>query len=208
MSVAILYLYGTIMTIKAAPPISLRPTTEADLEFVVTAERDPANAPFIRQWTLAEHRAALRDPDIAHRVVESTAAGAFPGILPGAGAWRPAAARPEPVGYVILLGLASPHLGVEFKRLVVTRKGEGFGRAAVRAVTRWAFETHGAHRLWLEVKPFNERARAIYAGGGFREEGTLRDVIKGAAGYESLIVMSILQPEYRAARDGGAPQSG
>jgi RimJ/RimL family protein N-acetyltransferase len=85
----------------------------------------------------------------------------------------------------------------------VTRKRAGFGRAAVRAVTLWAFETHGAHRLWLEVKPFNERARAIYAGEGFREEGTLRDVIKGAAGYESLIVMSMLHPEYRAARDGG-----
>jgi ribosomal protein S18 acetylase RimI-like enzyme len=191
------------MTMKAVPAISLRPTTEADLEFVVAAERDPGNEPFIRQWSLAEHRAALRDPDIAHRVIESTVAGA----LPGAGAWRPAAARPEPGGY-ILLGLASPHLGVEFKRLVVTRKGAGFGRAAVREVTRWAFETHGAHRLWLEVKPFNDRARAIYAGEGFREEGTLRDVIKGAAGYESLIVMSILHPEYRAARDGGAPQSG
>jgi ribosomal protein S18 acetylase RimI-like enzyme len=187
------------MTMTAAPPISLRPTTESDLEYVVAAERAAENAPFIRQWALAEHRAALRDPDVAHRIVESTAAGA----LPGAVAWRPAAARPEPVGYVILLGLANPHLGVEFKRLVVTRKGAGFGRAAVREVTRWAFETHGAHRLWLEVKPFNERARAIYAGEGFREEGTLRDVIKGATGYESLVVMSMLQPEYRAARDGG-----
>lgn len=199
MSDPILYLCGTIMTMKAAPPISLRTTTESDLEYVVAAERAEENAPFIRQWSLEEHRAALRDPDVAHRIVESTAAGA----LPGAGAWRPAAARPEPVGYVILLGLASPHLGVEFKRLVVTRKGAGFGRAAVREVTRWAFETHGAHRLWLEVKPFNERARAIYAGEGFREEGTLRDVIRGAAGYESLVVMSMLQPEYRAARDGG-----
>jgi diamine N-acetyltransferase len=199
MSDPILYPCATIMKRKAVPPISLRPTTEADLEYVVAAERDAGNAPYIRQWSLEEHRAALRHPDVGHLVVESTAGG----VLAGGGAWRPAAARPEPVGYVILLGLSNPHLGVEFKRLVVTRKGAGFGRAAVREVTRWAFETHGARRLWLEVKPFNDRARAIYAGEGFREEGTLRDVIKGAAGFESLIVMSILEPEYRAARDGG-----
>jgi len=197
------------MTMKAVPPITLRPTTEADLESVLAAERAAENAPFIRQWSLEEHRAALRDPDVAHRVIESTAAGApaGAGAWPAAAPWRPASARLEPVGYVILLGLSNPHLGVEFKRLVVTRKDAGFGRAAVREVTRWAFETHGAHRLWLEVKPFNERARAIYAGEGFREEGTLRDVIKGALGYESLIVMSILEQEYRAIRDAGAPRS-
>jgi RimJ/RimL family protein N-acetyltransferase len=189
---------------RAVPSVRLRPTTEADLDFVVPAERDPENVPYIRQWSVAEHLASLADPDVAHRVVEAASFPVPPAWRPGAAAWNSATARPEPVGYVILRGLANPHLGVEFKRLVVTRKGAGFGRAAVREVTRWTFETHRAHRLWLEVKTFNARARAIYAAEGFREEGTLRDVIKAPAGYESLIVMSILEPEYHAARDGGA----
>ena len=161
--------------------IAWRPTTEADLGFVFEAERAPENARFVRQWPLEEHRTALSDPDVAHWILEE-AGGA------------------SPAGFVILRGLADPHLAVEFKRIVVIRKGAGLGRAAIRQVKHWAFVTHGAHRLWLEVKTFNARAHALYASEGFREEGTLRDCIRSAAGYESLIVMSILAPEYHALR--------
>jgi RimJ/RimL family protein N-acetyltransferase len=167
---------------RPIPEVTLRPTTEGDLDFVVSAERAAENAPYIRHWPLEQHRAALRDPDIAHRIVEVS------------GPW------PEDGGYLILLGLTNPHLGIEFKRLVITCKGAGLGRAAVRAVKRWAFLTHGAHRLWLEVKTLNARAHRLYASEGFREEGTLRDVIRAADGWESLIVMSMLAPEYHATR--------
>jgi len=91
------------MTMKAGPRFRSGRPTESASTIRRGGEPRRGERAFIRQWTLAEHRAALCDPDFAHRIVESTAVGA----LPGAGAWRPAAARPEPVGYVILLGLAS-----------------------------------------------------------------------------------------------------
>jgi diamine N-acetyltransferase len=69
----------------------------------------------------------------------------------------------------------------------------------VRAIKRHAFDTLSAHRLWLDVKEHNTRARAVYAKEGFRYEGTLRECLKGPEGFESLVVMSVLEHEYRHA---------
>jgi len=84
-------------------------------------------------------------------------------------------------------------------RIVVTDKGKGYGRAAVRAIKRYAFDSLSAHRLWLDVKEHNTRARAVYEKEGFRYEGTLRECRKGPAGFESLVVMSVLEQEDRDA---------
>jgi diamine N-acetyltransferase len=59
-----------------------------------------------------------------------------------------------------------------------------------------AFEEHDAHRLWLDVKPHNDRALALYRSAGFVEEGLLRDALYYGERFESLIVMSILRPEW------------
>jgi diamine N-acetyltransferase len=74
-----------------------------------------------------------------------------------------------------------------------------YGRAAVRAIKRHAFETLAAHRLWFDVKEHNTRARAVYEKEGFCYEGTLRECQKGPDGFESLVVMSVLEHEYRHA---------
>ncbi|MCG8359477.1 MAG: GNAT family N-acetyltransferase, partial [Kiloniellales bacterium] len=59
------------------------------------------------------------------------------------------------------------------------------------------FEGLGAHRLWLDVFPDNARARHVYRSMGFAEEGTLRDALRFGDGYASLVIMSMLAPEYR-----------
>jgi RimJ/RimL family protein N-acetyltransferase len=65
-----------------------------------------------------------------------------------------------------------------------------------------AFEDLHAHRFWLDVKALNTRAQALYASEGFIEEGRLRESVRltlqGADGYDSLIVMSLLDREYQA----------
>src|SRR5262245_52277548 len=136
--------------------VILRPTRPEDLDFVLDAERDPENARFILPWTREQHARTLADPDVAHHIIEF-------------GSPR------DRVGFVLLLGLTSPHGSLEFRRIVVTAKGRGLGRAAVRAVKHFAFEEHKAHRLWLDVMQFNSRARYLYASEGFVEEGVLRE---------------------------------
>jgi len=158
--------------------VVLRPTMDADLDFVLAAESAPENAPFILQWPRGRHAAAIRSPAAAHRVVEDARGG-------------------PPVGYVILLGVGEPDRSIEFRRLVVTEKGCGYGRAAVRAIKRLAFEGLGAHRLWLDVKEFNQRARRLYESEGFTPEGLLRECYLGERGFESVYVLSVLEGEYR-----------
>jgi RimJ/RimL family protein N-acetyltransferase len=81
--------------------------------------------------------------------------------------------------------------------VVVAEKGVGYGRAAVRAVARLAFEELRAHRLWLDVKAQNARARRLYESEGFMTEGVLRECLARAdGGYDSLVVMSLLATDY------------
>jgi RimJ/RimL family protein N-acetyltransferase len=108
----------------------------------------------------------------------------------------------EAAGFVILQGCRNPHKSVELKRIVLQPKGQGLGRACVRLLKRMAFRDLKAHRFWLDVKALNTRALALYASEGFVEEGRLRESVRvsvdGADGYDSLIVMSMLDREFHA----------
>jgi RimJ/RimL family protein N-acetyltransferase len=159
--------------------IELRKTTDKDLSFVIAAEGDEENRRFITAWPEEKHRAALNDLNIQHLIIES----------------KPGNQR---VGFVILAGLQSEHRNIEFMRLVITEKGKGYGKASVQTIKRHAFETLAAHRLWLDVKEHNTRARALYENEGFRYDGTLRECLKVPEGFESLVVMSLLEQEYRS----------
>src|SRR4030095_6627534 len=140
--------------------VELRKTTENDLQYVLSAESDDENRRFITVWPEEKHRAVLDDANIEHLIVES----------------KPTNQR---VGFVILAGMQNEHRNIEFMRIVITEKGKGYGRSAGRAIKRHAFETLAAHRLWLDVKEHNTRARSLYENEGFRYEGTLRECLKG-----------------------------
>jgi diamine N-acetyltransferase len=159
----------------------LRPTMQSDLDFVLTLEHDPENLPFITPWERMQHEAAIRFPDFRHFIIEGG-----PGL--------------DAAGFLILIGCRSPHQALELKRMVVQHKGQGFGRAALRVAKKIAFDDLGAHRLWLDVKGLNSRARVLYESEGFIVEGRLRDAVRVSGGYDSLIVMSMLKPEFETRR--------
>jgi RimJ/RimL family protein N-acetyltransferase len=151
----------------------------SDLEFVTSVEQDAANRPFITPWERTQHEGAIRFPDFRHFIVEA----------------GPAYAS---VGFVILQGCRNPHRSVELKRIVLQAKGQGLGRACVRLLAQMAFRDLGAHRFWLDVKSRNERALALYRSEGFVEEGRLRESVRSGDGFDSLIVMSMLEHEHAA----------
>lgn len=154
--------------------MDLRPTVATDIDFIVALESGADAAPFIEAWPAERHREALPDPDIAHLVVTDD---------------------DEPAGFVILASVRDPNRCVELRRIVVAHPGQGLGRAALALVLDHAFGALNAHRVWLDVKPDNARARHLYAALGFTEEGVLRDALRTASGYEPLILMAKLTPD-------------
>jgi RimJ/RimL family protein N-acetyltransferase len=170
--------------VRSPARVRLRPTMQSDLEFVLSIERDPVNLPFITPWERTQHEAAIRFPDFRHFIVEGGEDLAS-------------------VGFLILIGCKSQHQSLELKRMVVQAKGSGFGRAALRVAKKVAFDDLGAHRFWLDVKTHNTRAKALYDSEGFVVEGTLRESVRTDNGFQSLIVMSMLQAEFAERRGRG-----
>src|ERR671910_2650046 len=102
--------------------LRLRPTREDDLEFVVAAEADADNAPFLAPSPREEHLEFLRDPRQRHLIAE-------------AGGRR--------VGFALLQLHPQDRAG-ELRRPAVTEKGRGYGRATLELAIRAAFEEHAA----------------------------------------------------------------
>ena len=178
----------TIPEIAESAHLRIRPTMLSDLDFVVSVEQDVRNRVFITPWERPQHEGAIRFPDSRHFIVEA------------GDDWRQ-------VGFVILQGCRSPNRSVELKRIVLQTPGRGLGRACVRVLKQLVFRDLHAHRFWLDVRSLNTRALRLHASEGFVEEGRLRECLRvGAddtAGWESLVVMSLLAREYDKRVDAG-----
>ena len=161
----------------------LRKATAGDLPFLLDLEAENYHAGFVGCDDETEHLLRMLDPDSVYWIVEQ---------------------HGSPAGYVILEGLESCNRSVLIRRVAVTKPGSGLGRAVLREVMRIAFTELGTHRLWLDVYVDNDRARHVYQALGFTEEGTMRDCILQNGAYRSLVLMSLLEEEYRKQSAGNA----
>lgn len=157
--------------------IKLRDTLMEDLDYVIESERKSENAIYVGQWTEQEHMQSLLDLNIGHYIIENFNSG-------------------EKIGYIILSGLLTKKI-IEIKRIVINIKNKGYGKSVLEELKKICFEEYKAHRLWLDVRMSNERGKYIYKKVGFKEEGILRDSICVEKNYESLMVLSILESEYK-----------
>lgn len=164
-----------IVTLKTEKVI-LRNTKKEDLDYVIEHENREENAQFVGNWTREQHLSSLINKDILHLVLEDIE-------------------NENIVGYMIMAGIENGK-NIELKRIVISEKGRGFGKDALKLAKKLSFESLGAHRLWLDVRLKNKRAQEVYKKVGFIEEGILRECILHKGSYESLIVMSILESEY------------
>jgi len=157
--------------------IVLKETGEADLDFVIQAENDPANSYYVDHWDYNKHRDSLMESDVKHMIIFNKSGNI-------------------PVGYSIMAGFSGRHKCAELKRLVITDKGKGYGQQALDLIKEMVFRDLDFHRLWLDVKEHNILAKTIYEKNGFKEEGHLRECVYVEDHYESIYIMGLLKSEY------------
>jgi len=90
---------------------------------------------------------------------------------------------------------------------VVRTPNQGVGKQLLTEVADQAFGKHSAHRLFLDVFVTNDRARHVYENFGFRKEGIMREVIYRDGAYHSLVLMSLLETEYRSGSEAPAHEA-
>jgi RimJ/RimL family protein N-acetyltransferase len=155
----------------------LRPALLSDLPDIIRLERTPAARQFVGQWSEERHCASMTGGDALYLVSE---------LAPG-----------QLQAYVILRGIGEDSNAIELKRIVVAAAGLGLGRRILREVVRMAFEDLHAHRLFLDVYEDNARARHLYTSFCFVLEGTMRDAAHRDGIWHNLLLMSILEEEYK-----------
>ncbi|HEV2673444.1 MAG TPA: GNAT family N-acetyltransferase [Aliidongia sp.] len=158
----------------------LRPALASDIETIISIESRGSISQFIRPWRHERHAAALENRNYAYLVAE---------------------VGDETVGFAIFQEVLSTDRAINLMRIAVDEPGQGYGKTLMRLALRHAFIDLGAHRLWLDVFAENDRARNLYLGLGFVEEGRLRDAAQKPDGFHDLIVMAMLEDEYRALPD-------
>jgi ribosomal-protein-alanine N-acetyltransferase len=142
---------------------ALRPMRPSDVDEVLAIERDIYSHP----WTLGNFRDSLQ-------------AGYSCWVLEYG---------PELVGYgVVMIGVQEAHL----LNLSVRRgwQRRGLGRRLLEHFLEVAREA-GARRMFLEVRPSNAAARALYAARGFREITVRRGYYPATVGREDAILMGL-----------------
>jgi diamine N-acetyltransferase len=155
----------------------LRPASPLDLPHIVALERLPESRRYVGRWSEEHHARALAGTDARYYVYEDDCG--------------------EVQAYILLQGFDEGALSIEFKRFVVAQPGRGLGRRLLAEILRTVFEEIGAHRFYLDVVEENLRARHLYKSFGFIEEGIMREATQREGRWLSLVLMSMLDREYR-----------
>ncbi len=156
--------------------VELRHSLAKEIPVFLSIQIDPENKEYIGQYSKEEHLEKMNDPNIQYLTVFDI--------------------NNKIVGFVILAGLKDSNHNIEFRRLVITEKGKGYGKATIEFIKKYAFEKLNAYRLWLDVYDFNERAFYVYQKMGFLEEGRKQESIQGEGKRKTQILMSILRKDF------------
>jgi ribosomal protein S18 acetylase RimI-like enzyme len=154
---------------------TIRPTRTEDLDRVVALEAAADTVEWLCETGRAWHERALADRDQEHLVVE------YDGAV---------------IGFGVLAGLRTCDGVIELRRMAVdpAHRGSGTGRALLRAAIGRALDRHGAHRVWLDVKVHNERARLLYESEGFVPTETQAGAVAEPDGTTSDLLVMVRQP--------------
>ena len=110
--------------------------------------------------------------------------------------------QPIPIGF-LHLGEHNPkqfhyrrtEIGIN---IISTHQGQGYGSEAIKWALNWGFHYAGLHKIEIGAFSHNERAVRLYKRLGFVEEGRLRDHFWHEGAWSDLVMLSMLEDEWRA----------
>ncbi|MGD9569405.1 MAG: GNAT family N-acetyltransferase [Sedimentibacter sp.] len=149
---------------------------ETDIVAIMEMERHEDNRNFIWQGTYDEHIKEIESDDFLLLVFKQRD-------------------TDETVGFALIC-LDKKSERFELRRIAVAKKGLGYGREALTALIKYAFEDLNMNRFWLDVYPDNFIGIKLYEGIGMHKDGVLRQNYKSDRGYLDMIIYSMLKQEY------------
>ena len=155
--------------------IKIELTITENLPSIIQIEKD--NSDFISQYDMDRHKKVISDDNECHYSIFNKSDDSL-------------------LGHIILAGLLEPDDSIEFRRIVVSKKGFGYGREAIKLIKSLCFNHYRKHRLWLDVLTDNKRAINLYESEGFVKEKLIHDVIKQGNKFKSIWIMSKLSDDF------------
>ena len=166
-------------TLIESDRLKLLLTQKNDIYKIMSMETHNENKPYVTPYSYQRHGQVISSNDEMHASI-----------------WDKA--TDDLLGFVILAGLENPNKVLECRRMVINKKGQGFGHETIQLIKKYCFETLEYHKLWLDALEGNQRAIHLYETEGFKKEGILRDHVQKDDQRFSLIVFSMLISEYTA----------
>ncbi len=163
--------------IKRSNKIQIRETEISDIDYVRTLENAPANRENVFQWSKEQHIEIIEGKDTLHLIIEDQSG--------------------QKVGYAIIAGLESKNKSIELRRVVIDKKNKGYGTEFLKLMKEYTFKDLEFHKLWLDFFDTNTRVETLYKRNGFKIDGVLRDKYYYGNRYISIVIMSILETEYK-----------
>lgn len=152
---------------------------EKDIQAIREIESLPQNRPFVFQYSHQEHLDFLQ------------AKGHYTLLF---------YSKKDLIGYALLTH-DEKNRSLELRRIALSALEKGYGSELILGIHEWGFEELSIHRLWLDVFENNARAIHLYEKLGYTYEGTLRDTYFNEGKFISQRVYSLLEEEYKAAKE-------
>lgn len=142
----------------------IRDTKREELGRICEMKRGEARN-FVIPSSLDRHRIEFTKPEVVYKSI-----------------WR----GDQHIGFLILV-LDSDARSVEFRRIVVTEPGCGYGKKVVRMVDGICRDELSRGRVWLDVFETNKRARHVYEQCGYCTFGRFEHEGKTLLLYEKAV---------------------
>lgn len=126
----------------------IRDTKREELGRICEMERGEARN-FVIAYSLGRHQGEFAKPEVVYKSI-----------------WRGG----RHIGFLIMV-LDSDARSIEFRRIVVTEPGRGYGKKVVSMVDEICRDELRRDRVWLDVFETNERARHVYEQCGYHRFG-------------------------------------